>query len=147
MAYDDLAGILNCVRVETAGHMSIGDTDAAQRSLKEFAAFIEAERLDDRDTILKIDSRLPAEGKRPDIVDEFDAIAQRTMQLSALPKEGNVPKNLLEPYRPPQNEDEDMGIVEEADASETYNKTLPNRGKTMESMTIVADNAEETDKE
>ncbi|MCI6532619.1 MAG: hypothetical protein MR429_06485 [Bifidobacterium animalis] len=129
MAYDDLAGILNCVRVETAGHMSIGYTDPAQRPLKEFAAFIEAERLDDRDTILKIDSRLPAEGKRPDIVDEFDAIAQRTMQLSALPKEGNVPKNLLEPYRPPQNEDEDMGIVEEADASETYNKNFAYYGE------------------
>lgn len=127
--------------------MSIGDTDAAQRSLKEFAAFIEAERLDDRDTILKIDSRLPAEEKRPDIVDEFDAIAQRTMQLSALPEEGNVPKNLLEPYRPPQNEDEDVGIVEEADASETYDETLPTMEKTVASMTVVAEKVEESGKE
>ncbi|RYN13784.1 hypothetical protein PG2006B_0912 [Bifidobacterium animalis subsp. animalis] len=147
MAYDDLAGILNCVRVETTGHMSIGDTDAAQRSLKEFAAFIEAERLDDRDTILKIDSRLPAEEKRPDIVDEFDAIAQRTMQLSALPEEGNVPKNLLKSYRPPQNEDEDVGIVEEADVSETYDETLPTMEKTVASMTVVAEKVEESDKE
>ncbi len=82
MAYDDLDGILNCVRVETAGHMAIGDTDAARCSLKEFATFIETEQLDDRDTILKIDSRLPSAQKRPEVVDEFDAIAQRTMQLS-----------------------------------------------------------------
>lgn len=107
MAYDDLDGILNCVRVETAGHMAIGDTDAARRSLKEFADFIETEQLDDRDTILKIDSRLPAEEKRPDIVDEFDAIAQRTVQLSTLKAGGNVPKQLLEAYRPPQDDEED----------------------------------------
>ena len=86
--------------------------------MKEFADFIETERLDDRDTILKIDSRLPAEEKRPDIVDEFDAIAQRTAQRST-PKAGeSVPKQLLEAYRPSQDdeEDEDDG---EKDVSET----------------------------
>ncbi len=73
-------------------HMAIGDTEAARRSLKEFATFIETEQLDDRDTILKIDSRLPSAQKRPEVVDEFDAIAQRTMQLSALTAGESVPK-------------------------------------------------------
>ena len=116
MAYDDLDGILNCVRVETAGHMAIGDTDAARRSLKEFADFIETEQLDNRDTLLKIDSRLPSAQKRPEIVDEFDAIAQRTMQLSALTAGESVPKQLLEAYRPPQDdEDEKEDAIAETD--------------------------------
>ncbi|MCH4842666.1 zinc ribbon domain-containing protein [Bifidobacterium pseudolongum] len=116
MAYDDLVGILNCVRVETEGHMAIGDTEAARRSLKEFATFIETEQLDDRDTILKIDSRLPSAQKRPEIVDEFDAIAQRTMQLSALTAGESVPKQLLEAYRPPQDdEDEKEDAIAETD--------------------------------
>lgn len=116
MAYDDLDGILNCVRVETAGHMAIGDTDAARRSLKEFADFIETEQLDDRDTILKIDSRLPSAQKRPEVVDEFDAIAQRTMQLSALTAGESVPKQLLEAYRPLQDdEDEKEDAIAETD--------------------------------
>lgn len=116
MAYDDLVGILNCVRVETEGHMAIGDTEAARRSLKEFATFIETEQLDDRDTILKIDSRLPSAQKRPEIVDEFDAIAQRTMQFSALTAGESVPKQLLEAYRPPQNdEDEKEDAIAETD--------------------------------
>ena len=116
MAYDDLVGILNCVRVETEGHMAIGDTEAARRSLKEFATFIETEQLDDRDTILKIDSRLPSAQKRPEVVDEFDAIAQRTMQLSALTAGESVPKQLLEAYRPPQDdEDEKEDAIAETD--------------------------------
>lgn len=116
MAYDDLVGILNCVRVETEGHMAIGDTEAARRSLKEFAEFIETEQLDNRDTLLKIDSRLPSAQKRPEIVDEFDAIAQRTMQLSALTAAESVPKQLLEAYRPPQDdEDEKEDAIAEAD--------------------------------
>lgn len=116
MAYDDLVGILNCVRVETEGHMAIGDTEAARRSLKEFAEFIETEQLDNRDTLLKIDSRLPSAQKRPEIVDEFDAIAQRTMQLSALTAGESVPKQLLEAYRPPQDdEDEKEDAIAETD--------------------------------
>lgn len=107
MAYDDLVGILNCVRVETEGHMAIGDTEAARCSLKEFAEFIETEQLDDRDTILKIDSRLPSAQKRPEVVDEFDAIAQRTMQLSALTAGESVPKQLLEAYRPLQDDEDE----------------------------------------
>lgn len=115
-AYDDLVGILNCVRVETEGHMAIGDTEAARRSLKEFAEFIETEQLDNRDTLLKIDSRLPSAQKRPEIVDEFDAIAQRTMQLSALTAGESVPKQLLEAYRPPQDdEDEKEDAIAETD--------------------------------
>lgn len=116
MAYDDLVGILNCVRVETEGHMAIGDTEAARRSLKEFAEFIETEQLDNRDTILKIDSRLPSAQKRPEIVDEFDAIAQRTIQLSALTAGESVPKRLLEAYRPLQDdEDEKEDAIAETD--------------------------------
>ena len=116
MAYDDLVGILNCVRVETEGHMAIGDTEAARRSLKEFAEFIETEQLDNRDTLLKIGSRLPSAQKRPEIVDEFDAIAQRTMQLSALTAGESVPKQLLEAYRPPQDdEDEKEDAIAETD--------------------------------
>lgn len=116
MAYDDLVGILNCVRVETEGHMAIGDTEAARHSLKEFAEFIETEQLDNRDTLLKIDSRLPSAQKRPEIVDEFDAIAQRTMQLSALTAGESVPKQLLEAYRPPQDdEDEKEDAIAETD--------------------------------
>lgn len=119
MAYDDLAGILNCVRVETAGHMTLGDTDAARRSLKEFADFIETERLDERDTILSIDSRLPAERKRPDIVDEFDAIAQRTTQLNALTAGEGMPKQLLEAYRPPrEDEEDDDGDIETTESTD-----------------------------
>ncbi len=125
MAYDDLAGILNCVRVETTGHMTIGDTDAARRSLKEFAEFIETEQLDNRDTLLKIDSRLPSAQKRPEIVDEFDAIAQRTMHLSALTAGESVPKQLLEAYRPLQDdEDKEEDAIEETDTA-TQDKTTP----------------------
>lgn len=138
MAYDDLDGILNCVRVETAGHMAIGDTDAARRSLKEFADFIETEQLDDRDTILKIDSRLPSAQKRPEVVDEFDAIAQRTMQLSALTAGESIPKQLLEAYRPLQD-DED----EKEDAiAETDEAAEPSVAVTVTSETIGVESYE-----
>ena len=100
--------------------MAIGDTEAARRSLKEFATFIETEQLDDRDTILKIDSRLPSAQKRPEIVDEFDAIAQRTMQFSALTAGESVPKQLLEAYRPPQKDEDEKedAIAEKGEAAE-----------------------------
>lgn len=138
MAYDDLVGILNCVRVETEGHMAIGDTEAARCSLKEFATFIETEQLDDRDTILKIDSRLPSAQKRPEVVDEFDAIAQRTMQLSALTAGESVPKQLLEAYRPLQD-DED----EEEDAiAETDKAAEPSVAVTVASETIDVESYE-----
>ncbi|MGO4921862.1 hypothetical protein [Bifidobacterium choerinum] len=75
--------------------------------MKEFAFFIETEQLDDRDTILRIDSRLPVEEKRPDIVDEFDAIAQRTIQLGALSAGQSIPEQLLVAYRPPQDGKDD----------------------------------------
>lgn len=138
MAYDDLVGILNCVLVETEGHMAIGDTEAARRSLKEFAEFIETEQLDNRDTLLKIDSRLPSAQKRPEIVDEFDAIAQRTMQLSALTAGESVPKQLLEAYRPPQD-DED----EKEDAiAETDEAAEPSVAVTVTSETIGVESYE-----
>lgn len=132
MAYDDLVGILNCVRVETEGHMAIGDTEAARRSLKEFAEFIETEQLDDRDTLLKIDSRLPSAQKRPEIVDEFDAIAQRTMQLSALTAGESVPKQLLEAYRPPQDdEDEKEDAIAETDEAAEPSVAVTVTGETI----------------
>lgn len=138
MAYDDLVGILNCVRVETEGHMAIGDTEAARHSLKEFAEFIETEQLDNRDTLLKIDSRLPSAQKRPEIVDGFDAIAQRTMQLSALTAGESVPKQLLEAYRPPQD-DED----EKEDAiAETDEAAEPSVAVTVTSETIGVESYE-----
>ncbi|RYQ00665.1 zinc ribbon domain-containing protein [Bifidobacterium pseudolongum] len=138
MAYDDLDGILNCVRVETAGHMAIGDTDAARCSLKEFATFIETEQLDDRDTILKIDSRLPSAQKRPEVVDEFYAIAQRAMHLSALTAGESAPKHLLEAYRPLQD-DED----EEEDAiAETDKAAEPSVAVTVASETIGVESYE-----
>lgn len=132
MAYDDLVGILNCVRVETEGHMAIGDTEAARRSLKEFAEFIETEQLDNRDTILKIDSRLPSAQKRPEVVDEFDAIAQRTMQLSALTAGESVPKQLLEAYRPPQDdEDEKEDAIAETDEAAEPSVAVTVTGETI----------------
>lgn len=132
MAYDDLVGILNCVRVETEGHMAIGDTEAARCSLKEFATFIETEQLDDRDTILKIDSRLPSAQKRPEVVDEFDAIAQRTMQLSALTAGESVPKQLLEAYRPPQDdEDEKEDAIAEMDEAAKPSVAVTVTGETI----------------
>ena len=132
MAYDDLVGILNCVRVETEGHMAIGDTEAARRSLKEFAEFIETEQLDNRDTLLKIDSRLPSAQKRPEIVDEFDAIAQRTMQLSALTAGESVPKQLLEAYRPPQDdEDEKEDAIAETDEAAEPSVAVTVTGETI----------------
>ena len=138
MAYDDLVGILNCVRVETEGHMAIGDTEAARCSLKEFATFIETEQLNDRDTILKIDSRLPSAQKRPEVVDEFYAIAQRTMHLSTLTAGESVPKQLLEAYRPPQD-DED----EKEDAlAETDKAAEPSVAVTVTSETIGVESYE-----
>lgn len=132
MAYDDLVGILNCVRVETEGHVAVGDTEAARRSLKEFAEFIETEQLDDRDTILKIDSRLPSAQKRPEVVDEFDAIAQRTMQLSALTAGESVPKQLLEAYRPPQDdEDEKEDAIAETDEAAEPSVVVTVTGETI----------------
>lgn len=132
MAYDDLVGILNCVRVETEGHMAIGDTEAARRSLKEFATFIETEQLDDRDTILRIDSRLPSAQKRPEVVDEFDAIAQRTMRLSALTAGESVPKQLLEAYRPPQDdEDEKEDAIAETDEAAEPSVAVTVTGETI----------------
>lgn len=154
MAYDDLDGILNCVRVETAGHMAIGDTDAARRSLKEFADFIETEQLDDRDTILTIDSRLPAKEKRPDIVDEFDAIAQRTVQLNALTAGEGMPKQLLEAYRPPQEDEEDddgdEDDIEKTDTSTTDDEAtsvIEKPDGTTEPTTVITATAETTDAE
>lgn len=140
MAYDDIAGILNCVRVETAGHVALGDMDAARYVLKECADFIERERLDDRDTILRIDSRLPRAQKRPDVVDEIDDAAQRILQFSALTAGEDIPRNLLEAYRPMQNDE----TAEENQDDKTNDDDLPSlhvRNKT------TAIDQEQTDKE
>lgn len=123
MAYDDLAGILNCARVEIAGRVALGDMDAARYVLRGFAAFIETERLDDRDTILKIDSRLPRAQKRPDVVDEIDDAVQRILQFSVLTAGEDIPRNLLEPYRPGQNDE----TTEEKQDDKTNDGELPDR--------------------
>ena len=123
MAYDDLAGILNCARVEIAGHVALGDMDAARYVLRGFAAFIETERLDDRDTILKIDSRLPRAQKRPDVVDEIDDAVQRILQFSVLTAGEDIPRNLLEPYRPGQNDE----TTEEKQDDKSNDGDLPDR--------------------
>ena len=99
-AFQDLSSLTDAVRIEGEGYAILGQNDASQESLNEFREFIKDNKLDDRDTLLLINSHLHSDNKAPDIVDRFDDIAHRITALKEGKDLNGVPEQLLLPYQP-----------------------------------------------
>ncbi len=99
-AFNDLVQITNAVRVEGTGYAMLGHNEASKVCLDQFREFIQANRLDERDTLLAINSYLPSEAKMPSLVDQFEDIGRRIVALDGVDELESVPVSLLEPYRP-----------------------------------------------
>ncbi len=93
-AFQDLVFITNAVQTECEGYAGLGEYEPCKECLLEFKAFIEDNKLDQRDTLLLLNEN--ASQKRIDIVDEFGDIADRinNFDLSSNKIESNI-KGLL----------------------------------------------------
>lgn len=97
-AFQDLTSITDAVRVEGEGYAILGQNEASVESLNQFREFIQENRLDDRDTLLLINSNLSRDEKAPDIVDRFDDIAHRITALKDVREElHGVPQQVFLP--------------------------------------------------
>ena len=99
-AFNDLAQITNAVRVEGAGYAMLNQNEASMVCLEQFREFIDANKLNERDTLLAINSHLPVGSKMPDMVDQFEDLALRITALDGASQLDRIPQRLLEPFRP-----------------------------------------------
>lgn len=83
----DLSIISLMARTEYAAYTLLGEDAAASESLHQFKTFIEANRLDDRDTLLRINSR--SAQNRAAVVDGFSSIAYNIVHLQL--SDGDTP--------------------------------------------------------
>ena len=80
-AFQDIVSITNCVQIECEGFAMLGEYDACKESLLEFKSFILDNRLDDKNTLLRLNMNL--QNKQPVAVDEFSDIAKRITDFDA----------------------------------------------------------------
>lgn len=99
-AFNDLMQITNAVRVEGTGYAMLNQNDASRVCLDQFREFIDANKLNDRDTLLAINSHLPAGSKMPDVVDQFEDLALRISTLDDIGQLDSIPEKLLIPFQP-----------------------------------------------
>ncbi|KFI61047.1 hypothetical protein BIGA_0475 [Bifidobacterium pullorum subsp. gallinarum] len=99
-AFNDLAQITNAVRVEGVGYAMLNQNGASIVCLEQFREFIDANKLNERDTLLSINSHLPAGSKMPDMVERFEDLALRITALDGVLRLNRIPEKLLEPFRP-----------------------------------------------
>ena len=99
-AFNDLIQITNAVRVEGTGYTMLDQNNASMVCLDQFREFIDTNRLNDRDTLLAINSHLPAGSKMPDAVDQFEDLALRISALDDIEKLDSIPERLLTPFQP-----------------------------------------------
>lgn len=81
-SFQDLIFLTNCVRVECEGYVMLGEYEACKESLLEFRLFIVNNKLDNRNTLLFINSSLQT--KQPAVVDEFSDIAKRIAKVDSI---------------------------------------------------------------
>ena len=105
-AFNDLAQIANAVRVEGAGYAMLNQNEASMVCLGQFRDFITTNKLNERNTLLAINSHLPAGSKMPDMVDQFEDLALRITALDGVAQLDHIPEKLLEPFRPEPEMDE-----------------------------------------
>lgn len=98
-ASQDLISITNAVRVEGEGYTILGQNAASQECLNQFKEFIEENHLDNRDTLLLINSNLASGRKALEVVNRFEDIVHRITTLDKAKELDKVPKELLEPYQ------------------------------------------------
>ena len=106
-AFNDLAQITNAVRVEGTGYAMLNQNDASRVCLEQFRDFIDTNRLNERDTLLAINSHLPAKSKMPDMVNQFEDLALRISTLDGVDQLDHIPVKLLMPFQPEQKIDEE----------------------------------------
>ncbi len=80
-AAKDLVSLTNCVHIECDGYAFLGENKASLECLKEFIDFIKTNRLDDRNTLLRLNENLPTQSKVPALSDDFRGIVKRIAAL------------------------------------------------------------------
>ena len=78
-AMEAILYIANSVQIECEGYAILGEYDASKESLKQFREFILDNKLEDRNTMLKLNEAL--DEKKIHIVNEFSQIATKIMEL------------------------------------------------------------------
>ena len=79
-AFQDIVSITNCVQVECEGFAMLGEYAACKESLIEFRAFILDNSLDNRDTLLLLNSS--SNTKQGGFIDEFSKISKRIVKFN-----------------------------------------------------------------
>ena len=111
-AFNDLAQIANAIRVEGAGYAMLNQNEASMVCLGQFRDFITTNKPNERNTLLAINSHVPAGSKMPDMVDQFEDLALRITALDGVAQLDHIPEKLLEPFRPEPEMDEANNVEE-----------------------------------
>lgn len=89
--FNSLLAITKTVQVETTVYCLLGEQNAARLSMKQFSDFISANSLDDRDTLLALNSFCSSDQKN--LINNFNDIQQK---ITALPLEIEETQPLLD---------------------------------------------------
>ncbi len=96
-AAKDLVALTNCVRIECDGYVFIGEYIASKECLSAFLRFISENKLNDRDTLLRLNSCLPPESKMDNLPSAFITVVKKLEEyVSSLSIEAGSPIAELE---------------------------------------------------
>ena len=76
-AVKDLVALTNCVHIECDGYVFLGEHSASKECLKEFLDFIRETKLDDRNTLIKLNENLAVKNKLPTLTDDFTGVVSK----------------------------------------------------------------------
>lgn len=79
-AFQDIISITNSVQVECQGYAMLGEYDSCKECLIEFRDFVVVNKLDKRDTLLRLNENLKM--KNIDLVDQFSDITKKVGELN-----------------------------------------------------------------
>ena len=98
-AFHDLVSIINAVRVEGTGYEILEQDEASKECLIEFRKFIIDNKLDERNTLLVINSNLGVDEKMSsEIINQFSNVAKHIAMLDNLQELEASAALALEPY-------------------------------------------------
>jgi hypothetical protein len=83
-AFQGLVSITNAVQIECEGYSMLGEYESSKECLIQFKKFILENKLDERDTLLRINESL--EHKQIEVVDEFSDLVSRITSFDATRK-------------------------------------------------------------
>lgn len=96
-AAKDLVALTNCVRIECDGYVFIGEYNASKECLSTFLSFIKDNKLNDCDTLLKLNSSLPAQSKMNSLPSTFIGVVNKLQEyVNALSLEACAAQPALE---------------------------------------------------